>query len=169
MGFGRAVHELRRRRSHARVDDAARAGEAGITLVELLVAVAIMSIAFVALLSAMGTAIIVSDIHRRQSTAESLLGSWAETLKAKSYVSNPSTNQTTGEYSYKVVIGADPPKTFTPTFVVKCWDGTTSNASDASGFVALGGGCGTGLEQVKLDISTTRGVHKGTFILKRSS
>jgi prepilin-type N-terminal cleavage/methylation domain-containing protein len=164
------VHELRRRRSQAgAAESPARAGERGLTLVELLLAVTIMGIAFVAILSAMGTAIIVSDMSKRQSTAESLLVSWAETLKARDYVANPSTNQTSGEYSYNVIMGSAPPSRYTATFVVKCWDGVTSDTSDAAGFNALGGGCTSGLEQVKLDISSSGSVHKGTFVLKRSA
>lgn len=57
--------------------------DAGVTLVELLVTVAILGIAFVALVGGMSTSIVGSDVHRKQATAESLVRSYAEAVKAR--------------------------------------------------------------------------------------
>ena len=46
------------------------ADERGETLVEMLLAVAIMGIAAVALMAGLTTSVLMSDIHRKQATAE---------------------------------------------------------------------------------------------------
>ncbi len=140
--------------------------EDGVTLIELIMAVAIMAIAFVAILSAMATGIIVADIHKRQSTAETVLGGWAETLKSADYVPCPG-----NEYDYATVMGAAPPTGYTAQPpVVAWWDGTSSDPSVYVDPKPPAGTCGsdTGLEQVTLTITSARGVTKTTSILKRS-
>jgi type II secretory pathway pseudopilin PulG len=57
-------------------------GEAGETLVETLLTVTIMSIAFAAILFAIGTAIRFSGTHRDQANADVALGAAAEAVKA---------------------------------------------------------------------------------------
>lgn len=61
-------------------------GEEGTTLVELLVAVAILGIAFVAILGGMLTSVTASDVHRRQADGLALLTRQAEAVKAMAYV-----------------------------------------------------------------------------------
>lgn len=61
-------------------------GEEGTTLVELLVAVAILGIAFVAVLGGMLTSITASDMHRGQADGLALLTRNAEAVKAAPYV-----------------------------------------------------------------------------------
>jgi prepilin-type N-terminal cleavage/methylation domain-containing protein len=56
-------------------------GDGGYTLIELLVAIAILGIAFVSLLGALGMSIVGSDIHKQQSQVESVIDSAAEKLK----------------------------------------------------------------------------------------
>jgi prepilin-type N-terminal cleavage/methylation domain-containing protein len=156
------------RRVRERADD-----ESGVTLVELIMAVVILSIAFVAILAAMGTAVIVSDVHKRQATAETILGGWAETLKAQTYVACP----TSSEYTYNTVMGAPPPTGYTadnPKIV--WWDGNTSNSDpfdpsvDGDPYPATGT-CPAdhGIEKVTLTVRSLRGVTKTTSILKRAS
>lgn len=60
-------------------------GEAGSTLVELLVTLVILGIAFVTLLGGMFTAVTSSDRHRKQTVADSVLRSVAEAVKAAEY------------------------------------------------------------------------------------
>ena len=55
-----------------------RRGESGLTLIELVVAVAIMGIAFVAIVAGMMTSIFASDVHRRQASGETALRTAAE-------------------------------------------------------------------------------------------
>jgi prepilin-type N-terminal cleavage/methylation domain-containing protein len=54
----------------------------GETLLELLVALAIMSVAVVALVGGLGTSIVMSDIHRKQATAGMILRNYAEAVTA---------------------------------------------------------------------------------------
>jgi prepilin-type N-terminal cleavage/methylation domain-containing protein len=63
----------------------------GDTLIELIVAVSILGIAFVALISGMFTTTISSDTHRKQATARAALSSFAEAVKRETYVACAST------------------------------------------------------------------------------
>lgn len=83
-------------------------GEAGVTLVEVLVAVVILGMAMAAIVGAMGTSIFASDVHRRQATEEVVLRDYAETLAAASYV----TCATTSSYQS---VSFTPPTGFTAT------------------------------------------------------
>lgn len=56
----------------------------GVTLIELIMTVIIMGILFVAVLGGMMTSAVVSDTHRKQSTAEGLLRSYADAVEASS-------------------------------------------------------------------------------------
>jgi type II secretory pathway pseudopilin PulG len=55
----------------------------GESLIELLVAMAIMATAVVALVGAIATSIRMSDLHRRQTVAGSYVKAFAESLKSK--------------------------------------------------------------------------------------
>jgi type II secretory pathway pseudopilin PulG len=77
----------------------ARDAERGETLVEVMMTVVVVGVAFVAVLGAIWTAIRVSDYHRKTSTADVLLRNFAEQMK-----------QATGPYQYKpcaTLTGAD--------------------------------------------------------------
>ncbi len=63
-----------------------KAGEAGLTLIELIFTVAIMSVAFVVILSGMITAVLGATLHRHQANGEAVLRSFAEAVKAEPYV-----------------------------------------------------------------------------------
>ncbi len=58
------------------------AGDAGTTLIEILMAVILVGIAFVALLAGLGTVALGSDIHRKQADAEAVLTTASEVLRA---------------------------------------------------------------------------------------
>ena len=60
-------------------------GEVGSTLVELVVTIAIMGIAFSTLLGGTFTAVAASDRHRKAAAAENVLASFAEAVKAAPY------------------------------------------------------------------------------------
>ena len=64
--------------------------DGGDTLVEALVTVAVLGVAFVALLGGMATAIRASDVHRKQAMAEITLSNYVEAVQAAPYVSCPS-------------------------------------------------------------------------------
>jgi prepilin-type N-terminal cleavage/methylation domain-containing protein len=55
--------------------------ERGFSLAEVLIAIIIVSVGFAAILTAMTTSITVSDLHRKQATADALVRSAAEALK----------------------------------------------------------------------------------------
>lgn len=57
-------------------------GESGFTLIEVILAVAIIGIAFVALLGAMATAVSASGLHRTQAVAELEVRRYAELVEA---------------------------------------------------------------------------------------
>jgi prepilin-type N-terminal cleavage/methylation domain-containing protein len=57
------------------------ADERGETLVEVLLAVAIMGIAAVALMAGLTTSVLMSDIHRKQATAGTAVRDYAEALQ----------------------------------------------------------------------------------------
>lgn len=60
-------------------------GQEGLTLIELIVTLSIMGIAFVVVISGMFTSVVVSDVHRKQATANTLLRSLAESVKDAPY------------------------------------------------------------------------------------
>jgi type II secretory pathway pseudopilin PulG len=72
--------------------------EAGTTLLEVLVGVAILGIAVVAIVSGLGTSILTTDHHAKQARAHTVLVSAAEAVKSEG--SNPyQACATTGAYS----------------------------------------------------------------------
>jgi prepilin-type N-terminal cleavage/methylation domain-containing protein len=69
----------------------------GDTLIEVLVAVTILGIAFVAVLAGLATSINLSDRHRAQTSAGIVVVSAADSVKNQAYVACPSA--TTASYS----------------------------------------------------------------------
>jgi type II secretory pathway pseudopilin PulG len=53
------------------------------TLVEVLIALAIISLGVIAVVNGLGTASVASDYHRKQVTADTVLRSYAEALKQR--------------------------------------------------------------------------------------
>lgn len=82
---------MRTRRSGIQTDD-------GFTLVEVLVAMVILGSAVSALVAALGTTANASDRHRKLSTAETVLRTYAEAVEGATYQGNCTTAQNT---SYK--------------------------------------------------------------------
>jgi type II secretory pathway pseudopilin PulG len=63
-----------------------RTDDRGETMVELLLAVVIMGLVIVAAVGGLVTAVLVSDIHRKQATAASYARDYAEAVQAAPYV-----------------------------------------------------------------------------------
>lgn len=61
--------------------------EEGLTLIELLVTVAIMGIAFAAIIGGFVTVVMGSDLHRKQATEATIVRSFVEKIKTEPYVS----------------------------------------------------------------------------------
>ena len=113
-------------------------GDGGFTLIELVVAVAIMGIAMVFIVAGMTTSIFGSDIHRKQATADTLARTFAEQIKATAC---PSTCPTSYTYAGVVPTGYS-----TPTASVVC------GTAGASTFTAT---CPNVLEKVTVTASST--------------
>ncbi len=129
--------------------------EEGTTLVEILVAVAILGIAFVAVLGGMLTSVTASDVHRKQADGLALVTRNAETVKALPYAScaTPAAYETglAAASGYSISI-------------------TAVAFLDAGGFVTP---CPTdkGIQRVSLKAETTSGTNSSETIdiIKRQS
>lgn len=63
--------------------------DAGFSLVESLVTIALIGIAIVGIMGALGTATTASDLQARQADADAALRSGAELIKSQAYVACP--------------------------------------------------------------------------------
>jgi len=111
----------------------------GETLIELIIAVAIMGITVVAIVGGFATSILMSDMHRKQATAGAYVRSYAEAV--------------TGHYSTSAVsdsylpaaVGFVAPAGFTVVPpLVKCWNGAAFSATCAN----------TDVQQVTLNVAS---------------
>ncbi|MEU9701598.1 prepilin-type N-terminal cleavage/methylation domain-containing protein [Streptomyces sp. NPDC047981] len=131
-----------------------RRGEEGETLVEVLVAVVLMGVAFVAVLGGMGTAIISSVTQQEVTGADSVIRSAAEKVVSAPYVSCARTYAT-----------PTPPAGYEVTVTVAHWDGV--GAFDGSCPTA-----DTGVQKVTLTVRSTgpRPVRDATLeVVKREA
>ncbi|MER7950622.1 prepilin-type N-terminal cleavage/methylation domain-containing protein [Streptomyces sp. NPDC096079] len=90
-------------------------GEEGETLVEVLVAVVLMGIAFVTILGGLGTAIISSVTQQKVTSADSVIRSAAERIVSAPYVPCARSYET-----------PTPPAGYTVTVTVEYWDGVAA-------------------------------------------
>ncbi|MFJ8013469.1 prepilin-type N-terminal cleavage/methylation domain-containing protein [Streptomyces sp. NPDC096339] len=114
-----------------------RRGEEGETLVEVLVAVVLIGVAFVAILGGMGTAIISSVTQQKVTGADSVIRSAAEKVVSAPYVPCASGYETSA-----------PPAGYTVTVEIEYWDGVG----------AFGAPCptaDTGVQKVTLTVHST--------------
>jgi len=98
--------------------------ESGFSLPEILITIAIVGIAFVAILGGMITSITVSDFHRKEATADTLARDAAEWVKDTGQTYIPCA-QTTGPSSYTLPPGASGYSVSVPN--IAYWNGTSSN------------------------------------------
>lgn len=144
----------------------ARDATAGSSLIEVLVAVALMGIAFVALLSGLAAAVTSSDVHRSKGLADTHLKSYAELVKAdKPYVACGSTSD------YALAPAALATSGFTVAVTqVEAWRG-----DNPATFAASGPGCtpanDTGLQRLTITLTDASGRinPQTTQILKRKT
>ncbi|MFE5538944.1 prepilin-type N-terminal cleavage/methylation domain-containing protein [Streptomyces sp. NPDC056492] len=114
-----------------------RRGEEGETLIEVLVAVVLMGVAFVTVFGGMGTAIISSVAQQKVTGADSVIRSAAEKVVGAPYVSCASGYGT-----------PTPPAGYTVTVEIEYWDGVG----------AFGPSCptaDTGIQKVRLTVRAT--------------
>ncbi len=132
-----------RRRSHARDDP-----EQGETLLELIIAIAILGVCVVAIGSGIALSVTISAIHRKQAVAQDSLHNYAELLQS-SYT--PCTSTTTPNYA-RSLGQLTPPGFSAPSVVVDYWLPTQATFTDA-----CPPGGDTGLQQVTLTLVSTAG------------
>lgn len=96
-----------------------RSPDDGFSLVEILLTIAIVGIAFAAILGGMVTSIVVSDLHRKQAIADALARSAAEAVKdhAVAYV------DCAGPAAYRDALPSPPPSYAVSIVDVRYWDG----------------------------------------------
>ncbi|MFJ6051567.1 type II secretion system protein [Streptomyces sp. NPDC092307] len=114
-----------------------RRGEEGETLVEVLVAVVLIGVAFVTILGGIGTAIISSARQQQVTSADSVIRNAAEKVLGAPYVS------CAGGYETPT-----PPAGYTVTVTIEHWDGVG----------AFGRSCptaDTGVQKVTLTVHST--------------
>jgi prepilin-type N-terminal cleavage/methylation domain-containing protein len=58
-----------------------RGADEGFTLIEVLVAMTLLSVAVVVIVSAMMTSIVTADVHRKQASAETVVRGYAEAAR----------------------------------------------------------------------------------------
>lgn len=95
--------------------------EAGFSLPEILITIAIVGIAFVAILGGMFTSITVSDFHRKEATADTLARDAAEWVKDPGQTYIPCA----GPNSYTLPLGATGYAVSVSN--IAYWNGTSSN------------------------------------------
>jgi Tfp pilus assembly protein PilV len=132
-----------------RRQDRALGGDRGDTLIELVVAVTIMSVAVVAIVGGIGTSILMSGIHRQQATAGTVLRNYAEQIE-KRVAATPTayTASCSPTYASDFV----PPTGFTATITrARFWNGSTFPATPCNSATDVG------VQQVSLRVQNTDG------------
>jgi prepilin-type N-terminal cleavage/methylation domain-containing protein len=131
--------------------------EAGLTLVEVLLAIAILGIGVVVIVGGMMTSIKVSAQGRQSAESQTTLRGYAEAVAGASYVDCAvATSYST------TVIGYTAPTGYVPTLAVSYW-----TASGASG--SFGGTCtaDSGLQRLVLTVTAADGTTETLRTIKR--
>jgi type II secretory pathway pseudopilin PulG len=126
-----------------------RQQDRGETLVELVMAVAILGTAVVALVGGIGTSVLLSDVHRKQATAGAVVRTYAEAIEGVVDASPTGYTGCARPSAYASPTGFAAPDGYAATVTsVTYWD------QKSSSFVP---GCATdsGLQMVSLSVSST--------------
>ena len=110
----------------------------GFSLVELLVALAIMGIAVTAVLAALGTQIKGVRVHRNQSNSSAVLESAAEALKG-GVAYQPCATPTTGNVGYTAYLNAARSAAVPSDWAAQAWTSTSAIKITAISFRNVGG------------------------------
>jgi type II secretory pathway pseudopilin PulG len=111
----------------------APAADRGETLLELLVSVLIMGVAVVALVGGLGTAIRVSDIHRKQANAGAYVRSYAEAIETAVAASPSAYVECAGPAAYESAFTPGDPTYAASVVDVTYWDGSGFSDSCTAG------------------------------------
>jgi type II secretory pathway pseudopilin PulG len=121
------------------------ANDQGESLIELIIAIAIMGIAVVAIVSGIVTGILMSDVHRKQATAGAYVRSYAEAVETYAAAGNYDSSATPNYTAARV--GFTAPTGFTASVTgVQCWSDSTKVFSSCSTDV--------GVQKVTLTVAT---------------
>jgi type II secretory pathway pseudopilin PulG len=131
------------------------ADDRGESLIEILVATAIMGVALVAVLGSVGVGILMSDVHRKQATAGASVRAYAEQMQAWVATGGYQTCGSDTGYDvwdeYTAWGGYTAPTGYTRSVVpgsVRYWDGTTWTTCDTAH-------PDQGLQQLTLQVAST--------------
>ena len=132
--------------------------EGGFTLIEVLVTLSIVSIAFVAILSALSVLITTTATHRRITDGETIVRNVAEFVKANDtapYHKCENTSPTTALVDYRAKLSAAPPASLGLT---SRYSATVVSVEPGTGGVSFGacpGGGDTGIQRVTVMVTPT--------------
>ncbi|TDO64047.1 pilin/secretion family protein with methylation motif [Kribbella sp. VKM Ac-2571] len=123
--------------------------ETGETLLEVLIAVAIMGIAVVAIMAGLTTSILMSDIHRKQATAGTYVRDYAEAVQTS--VAGGTYGSAADDYAPDKVAFEVPPGSglIATVDAMTCWSGSAWQS------------CGlgdTGLQRIALKVTDNKRV-----------
>jgi type II secretory pathway pseudopilin PulG len=132
----------------------------GETLLELLIALAIMSIAVVAIVGGLLTSILVSDVHRKQSTAGAAVRDYAENVEK--YVAGTGYASCAAPSAYSpVAVAFAAPSGYAATAVaVRYWSGTAWTAGPCTDI---------GLQELTIQVASTdsRATERLVLVLRK--
>ena len=99
--------------------------DAGTTLIEALVTIAIMAACFAAILGGVSTQILMSDVHHKQASAQTILRSYADAIEAST--TWKACAAVTSDYAPGQMSYSDYPSGYTPSATaVKYWDAASA-------------------------------------------
>lgn len=141
--------------------------EAGFSLAEIVITIAIVGVTFTALLGGMITAITVSSQHQRHATADALVRSAAEWVKDPAR--NPYVN-CAGANTYGLT-GVTIPTNYNVSMVVRYWNGALpSGAAYQPAFQSACPGSDAGLQQITITATAPDGTTtESVQVLKRAT
>jgi type II secretory pathway pseudopilin PulG len=135
--------------------------ERGESLLELLIGLAIMSIAVVAVVGGLVSSIMASDIHRKQSTAGAAVRDYAENVEK--YVAGTGYTSCASPSAYAPgTVGFSAPAGYTASAVtMRYWSGTAWTAGSCSSDL--------GLQQLTIQVasSDTRATEQLVLVLRK--
>jgi type II secretory pathway pseudopilin PulG len=134
--------------------------ERGETLLELLIALAIMSIAVVAIVSGLLAVVTISDIHRKQSTAGAAVRDYAESVEKYVAGTGYTACAAPSDYAPGTVGFAAPPGYSASAVTVRYWSGTAWAASPCAD---------VGLQELTVQVasSDTRASERLVLVLRK--
>jgi type II secretory pathway pseudopilin PulG len=137
----------------------ARRSDRGETLLELVVAISIMSVAVVAIVGAIATGIRLSDVHRKQTVARGYLTAFAESIQEEVAASTSGYKVCGSENQYEAMFSAPASPYSRSVMEVEYWNNTTLAWATS--------GCNTGNDSGIQRLSLRVWISPGTVVNER--